>query len=884
MFIKDITLHGFKSFAEKTRISFNPGVTIIVGPNGSGKSNIVDSIAWVLGEQSPKSLRSISMEDVIFLGGSTQPHFNVATVRLVLNNEDNTLPIDFQEVSIQRQTSKDENNLYLLNDVPCRLIDIKDLIASAGLGKQFKSIINQGELDNVITSHSKERKHLIKDACGVTKYEIRKKKAFRRLKKTDVNIFRLKDILSEVNRQLKPLKRQAEDAKRFSELENQIKEKEISLIVTALLNLKNNEKEINEKKEKIKTEIEYLKTDLGQLTSFENEIAEKVKNFSSKVQNDFDNLYELEKNAVTIKGWKSLVSEKNKHFKSIIRSWQDLESVLIKSREIDESDINALKVKLESLRKKIKKNRENLKEKNAILKKIRKEISKKDIIFYKQKDKLQSLLLKLSIKNTTDLSLISESFNLLKNDVNKIILKMNKIKSILSKTQILPDHKGVIIHDFSSKKEIFKDILNFTESKLLNIKSGLQNSYEIFKKYESILKSLENLFLIIKNYPLQIKNLTKNEKNLLNELKTIEISLSVLNERKNNLEVKLDSIIEKGNYLTYGDKYRKESLKEAKNIRKRTDYLENIFKKMQKIAMNIGGMIRKLNEKDRNELENFKIEQKKISEKINYKREKIEELKEGYQILNLNNAQLNVNIQSKIDELRKLGYHSIDKAIKNIPKVSNIEKTENDIKYLKSELYEIGPINPIALEDYQKLDDRREFLSDQIKDLRNARKDLQQLISQTEDQMKNLFLESFEKVDMHFRALFKTLFPKGDAYLELINIGNEGEFGVDIKVNIGGIKNRAISLLSGGEKALISIAFIFALFNLMPSPFYILDEVDVTLDDINLQRFINLVEKYRKKHQLIIITHQRRTMEIADVLYGVSMNPDGISKVVSERI
>jgi len=884
MFIKDITLHGFKSFAEKTRISFNPGVTIIVGPNGSGKSNIVDSIAWVLGEQSPKSLRSISMEDVIFLGGSTQPHFNVATVRLVLNNEDNTLPIDFQEVSIQRQTSKDENNLYLLNDVPCRLIDIKDLIASAGLGKQFKSIINQGELDNVITSHSKERKHLIKDACGVTKYEIRKKKAFRRLKKTDVNIFRLKDILSEVNRQLKPLKRQAEDAKRFSELENQIKEKEISLIVTALLNLKNNEKEINEKKEKIKTEIEYLKTDLGQLTSFENEIAEKVKNFSSKVQNDFDNLYELEKNAVTIKGWKSLVSEKNKHFKSMIRSWQDLESVLIKSREIDESDINALKVKLESLRKKIKKNRENLKEKNAILKKIREEISKKDIIFYKQKDKLQSLLLKLSIKNTTDLSLISESFNLLKNDVNKIILKMNKIKSILSKTQILPDQKGIIIYDFSSKKEIFKDILNFTESKLLNIKSGLQNSYEIFKKYESILKSLENLFLIIKNYPLQIKNLTKNEKNLLNELKTIEISLSVLNERKNNLEVKLDSIIEKGNYLTYGDKYRKEALKEAKNIRKRTDYLENIFKKMQKIAMNIGGMIRKLNEKDRNELENFKIEQKKISEKINYKREKIEELKEGYQILNLNNAQLNVNIQSKIDELRKLGYHSIDKAIKNIPKVSNIEKTENDIKYLKSELYEIGPINPIALEDYQKLDDRREFLSDQIKDLRNARKDLQQLISQTEDQMKNLFLESFEKVDMHFRALFKTLFPKGDAYLELINIGNEGEFGVDIKVNIGGIKNRAISLLSGGEKALISIAFIFALFNLMPSPFYILDEVDVTLDDINLQRFINLVEKYRKKHQLIIITHQRRTMEMADVLYGVSMNPDGISKVVSERI
>jgi chromosome segregation protein len=216
--------------------------------------------------------------------------------------------------------------------------------------------------------------------------------------------------------------------------------------------------------------------------------------------------------------------------------------------------------------------------------------------------------------------------------------------------------------------------------------------------------------------------------------------------------------------------------------------------------------------------------------------------------------------------------------------IESIEKKEKEVENLKRELDEIGPTNPIALEDYQKLDDRKNFLNEQIEDLKNAKKDLLKLISQLEHQMRNLFLESFEKVDINFREIFKSLFPNGDAHLELIKSDDDDDEGVDIKVNIGGIKNRAISLLSGGEKALVSIAFIFALFKIMPSPFYILDEVDAALDEINLQRFINLIEKFKKHYQLIIITHQRRTMEMADILYGVTMNKDGISKIVSEKI
>jgi len=884
MFIKEVTLYGFKSFAEKTKIVFNPGITAIVGPNGAGKSNIVDSISWVLGEQSPKSLRGVSMEDVIYLGSFVRSPLNITTVRLVLNNEDNTLPLDFQEVSIQRQASKDENNLYLLNDVPCRLIDIKSLIASAGLGKQFKSIINQGELDNVLTSHPKEKKHLIEDACGVTKYEIRKKKAFRKLKKTDVNIFRLKDIVSEVNRQLKPLKKQAEVAQRFSELEKQLREKELSLTVTVLLDLKNTEEGIIEKEEIIKAEIDNLKTDLNQLESTKNEIAEKIRDLSDKLQNDFDNLYIIEKNTVTIKGWKSLVSEKSKYLKSMIKGWQDLSIALSRGKVTDELDINVLKSKLEDIEDKIKSKKEKQREKNAHLYEIREKIAQKNIIYDKQEDGLQSLLLKLSTKTSDSLPLLSRNLNLLKENIDEMILKIREYKSIFSEPIDVLNKNKDAISNISFKNKKIEEIINYSESKLINIKSELKNNQEISKKYESILSLLEKGFSDIKEIPQQINKLINGEKDILSELKSIEVSISVLEERKSNLEVKLNSLRKKDIIIKSDKAYRKKALEEAKNVRKKANYLEDIFIRMENISRHIAKILKEINRGDRSELENHEIKREEISKMVRYKKEKIEKLREEYQILNLNKAQLKVNIQSKTNELRRLGYESIDKAVKKSTKILDIEKIQKEINNFKAGLYEIGPINPIALEDYQKLNDRRKFLNEQIKDLTNAKRDLLKLLSEVDKQMENLFLESFEKVDIYFRELFKTLFPKGDAHLELIKIENKEETGVDIKVNVGGIKNRAISLLSGGEKALVSIAFIFALFKLMPSPFYILDEVDAALDEVNLKRFINLVEKFKKEHQLIIITHQRRTMEMADVLYGVSMNPDGTSKIVSERI
>lgn len=882
MFIKEVTLYGFKSFAEKTKIVFNPGITAIVGPNGAGKSNIVDSISWVLGEQSPKSLRGISMEDVIYLGSSARSPLNIATVRLVLNNEDNTLPLDFQEVSIQRQASKDESNLYLLNDVPCRLIDIKSLIASAGLGKQFKSIINQGELDNVLTSHPKEKKYLIEDACGVTKYEIRKKKAFRKLKKTDVNIFRLKDIVSEVNRQLKPLKKQAEVAQRFSELEKQLREKELSLTITALLDLKNNEEDTIKKEEKIRTEVDNLKTGLNQLESKKNEITEKIRDLSDKLQNDFDNLYKIDKNTVTIRGWKSLISEKSKYLKSIIKGWQDLSIVLNQGKVTDKLDVNFLKSKLKDIENKIKSEKEKQREKNANLYKIREKISQKNIIYEKQEDCLQSLFSKLSAKTSDSLPLLSRNLNLLKENINEMILRICEYKSILSEPINMLNKNKDNASNISFKK--IEEIINYSESKLINIKSELINNQEISKKYESILELLEKGFSDIKDIPQQISKLMNSEKDVIKELKPIEISISVLEERKNNLEVKLNSLRKKDIIKKNKKECRRKALEEAKNIRKKTNYLYDLFIRMENISKYIAKMLKDINKGDKRELENLEIKREEISKRVSYKKEKVKKLREEYQILNLNKAQLKVNIQSKTNELRRLGFESIDKAVKESTKVLYIEKIQKEIDNFKAELYEIGPINPIALEDYQKLYDRKKFLNEQIKDLTNAKRDLLKLISEVDKQMENLFLESFEKVDIYFREFFKTLFPKGDAHLELINIKSKEETGVDIKVNVGGIKNRAISLLSGGEKALVSIAFVFALFKLMPSPFYILDEVDAALDEVNLKRFINLVEKFKKEHQLIIITHQRRTIEMADVLYGVSINPDGTSKIVSERI
>lgn len=887
MFIKEITLHGFKSFAEKIKIEFNPGITVIVGPNGTGKSNIVDSIAWVLGEQSPKSLRGISMEDIIYLGSPTKSPFNIATVRLILNNEDNTLPIDFQEISIQRQMSKDGSSLYLLNDVPCRLIDLKALIANAGLGKKFKSIINQGELDTVLTSHPAEKRHLIEDACGVTKYEIRKKKAFRKLKKTDVNIFRLKDIVSEVNRQLRPLKIQAEAAKRYSQLERKIRERELSLISTKLLDIRKRQEEFRRKEQKFKVEIEELKNYLKQLETEKNKIVKKEKGISSKLQEDFNNLYKIEKNVVSINGWISLIGEKRKNLKSIIKNLLGFDISLYKNREIVKIEIDKLRKKIADLKNSIETEEERLKEINISLENIKEEISQKNIIYDKHKNRLQILLSDLSNEKTTELPSLSKTLNLLKGDINEVISKIGEMRSIFIEIPSSLNEKKDIYSNIHLKREDIKEIFDSSESKLLNIKSDLQNSYINSKKYESILKNLENHYMRIRSSQNQIDNLLNDERSNLNKLKDIEISLSVLNEKKHNLEVKLKELIKRENILDSDFTYRKKLLGNLKNIKKKEDHLENIFYRMGEVSKYIVKMLNNLNKEEKGEIKKHEIRKKEINEEINNNFEKLEKFKEEYQIFSLNNVQLKANLNSNLNDLRRLGYNTIDKAIKDIPEilsVESMEKKEEEVENLKRELYKIGPTNPVALEDYQKLDDRKKFLNEQIRDLKNAKKDLLKLISQLENQMRNLFLESFEKVDMNFREILKTLFPNGDAHLELIKSGDDEEVGVDIKVNIGGIKNRAISLLSGGEKALVSIAFIFALFKLMPSPFYILDEVDVALDEINLQRFINLIEKFRKHYQLIIITHQRRTMEMADVLYGVTMNKDSISKIVSEKI
>jgi chromosome segregation protein len=886
MFIKEITLHGFKSFAEKTKIEFNPGITVIVGPNGTGKSNIVDSIAWVFGEQSPKSLRGISMEDVIYLGSPTKSAFNLATVRLIINNEDNTLPIDFQEISIQRQMSRDEGSLFLLNDIPCRLIDLKALIANAGLGKKFKSIINQGELDTILTSNPIEKRHLIEDACGITKYEIRKKKAFRKLKKTDVNIYRLKDIVSEVNRQLRPLKIQAETSKRYSQLEKKIRYIELSLIVTKLMNIGEREEEYREKEQKFKVEIEELKNYIKKLETELNKIVKEQKDISSKLQECFNNLYKIEKSVVSIKGWMSLIGEKRKNLKSIIKNLLEFDISLQKNKEIVKIKMSKLRKKIAELKNSIKNGEERLKEINIFLENIEEEIARKNITHDKHKNRLQPLLLGLYNEKTKKLPPLSKTLNLLKSDINKVISKISEIRSIFIEALSSLNEKKDSYSNIYLKREDIKEIFNLCESKLLNIKSGLQNSYITSKKYESILKNLENQYMRIRSSQNQINNLLNDEKINLNKLKDIEISLTVLKQKKHNLEVKLKRLIKRENILNSDFTYRKKLLSNLKNIKKKEDHLYDIFYRMGEVSNYLVKMLNNLIKERNEEIKKYEIRKKEINEEINNNFEKLEKFKEEYHIFSLNNAQLKANLNSNLNNFKRFGYNTIDEAIKEMPKIlsiESIEKKEKEVENLKRELHEIGPTNPIALEDYQKLDDRKNFLNEQIEDLKNAKKDLLKLISQLEHQMRNLFLESFEKVDINFREIFKSLFPNGDAHLELIKSDDDNE-GVDIKVNIGGIKNRAISLLSGGEKALVSIAFIFALFKIMPSPFYILDEVDAALDEINLQRFINLIEKFKKHYQLIIITHQRRTMEMADILYGVTMNKDGISKIVSEKI
>lgn len=762
---------GFKSFGTRSSLNFQRGISVVVGPNGSGKSNIADGISWVLGEQSPKSLRGSSMGDVIFR--SKKQEMGIAEVSLLFNNKDRLFDVEFGEVKITRRVYTEGGSEYFINSSPCRLMDIQEMIADSGIGKGLHIVINQGQINEIAMLKPVERKITIDEMLGLSKHKIRRKRSISKLEKVKDDIGRLDDLMEEIRRTMDPLEIEAKRAREYAIITNELKKEEISYFLSNLSGFNDAWVVFEEDHKKAK---ESIKKTGDRILEIEGEKGDLIKNIGSR-QYEYEN-------------WRKVIES----FDSGINRLSNIMALIESKKNVFSTLHSMFDLELKN---------ERGPGQTAI------EIAKR-----KEREVLDLSFLGKIIKR---IEMVEAQFKAFAGRVNEVV-KGNPIS-----------------------KDI-EDDGNIINEELCSILKEIQEGNEVRRSGR------------LKEAALESKKQIEEEK------RRSQLRLKKIKDLKGLCRANLDrveriyKVLKKYNLI-------------SEKIKKRL-YPE--FERQKRLISTDQQKIERYNR----DIGDLKIKENRLDNDI-YK-------------INLRMEQLREKVKSITTVIVDDYNMSIEYASKNFKPSQDPKQTEIEVKRLKSRMRNFGNVNPNAAIEFTKIKKRFDFLNNQRQDLRDSRNQLEELIKEINKKISTIFLEKFEEINESFQQYFKILFPRGEG--EMILDRNENEFvvdeelGVDLKVDIGNNKLVSLSLLSGGEKSLVSMAFLFSVFSINLSPFYVFDEADAALDDVNIGRFLSLVKKFSEKQQIILITHQKKTMEIADTIYGVTMQSDGISKIVSEKM
>jgi chromosome segregation protein len=1134
VYLKYIEIYGFKSFANRTKIEFFPGISAIVGPNGVGKSNIVDAVKWCIGEMSSKSLRMPSMMDVIFNGTTKRPQMNLAEVTLVFDNSERKLNIAFDEVAVTRKIYRSEESEYFINRVACRLKDIRELFLDTGIGSNGYAIIDQGEIDEILLSNAIERREVFEEVSGISKYKVKKDETLKKLEKVEMDLSIVENSLALIEQQIKKLEQEAKRAKLAQKYREELRETEIANLIKTIKEYFSNLEKEKEKLKPVLDEISQIKVEIDQLLAdlsskelilcdkinTEKEIIEKISSVRSEIarieqfiisgkemveeikkqQKELDEVHT--RNLSNESRYKPLLIEKQNLLDELKKSLNEL-SEKFKSKEMEyrefeekirdvdlkikdlenemrssyqsEIEISNLKVKYESEighleREIIEQKREiegfskNIDENRLKLDGLKKEIEGIKL----EKEKLES-----DIKSTTsNRDILLERNNELEKNISeaKILLASttSHLNSILAQAEndtywvgtneiinsqiegvygtlrdiikfdpkdrfLVEDAFGGFIDSIVTKdretafrciellkskrkgraKFIIMDAINevgfenipfeskisfpqefsnliryllknvtfnqtevsasfwicggvgevnsnehyFGEvgelkNKILEIKGQLstleKESEENNQKIDDLNKIIDELKKKISEIDLLILNKENEIKNLTEVLKNDEDSVNFLNTEVLNLESKKEEVLsfinKYQNELNELKKKNEERKKEFEELRSQRFILEKeiierkgiisslehqlkgIVDEIKKVEREIGDINGYLSE-IKNDKETYALRKENLTRKLEELEKnifnsniKLQELTNDLKELEIKKAEIQGEIENLRSEITRintlvrenndilkeqmerqrefeLGINTIETKIEDIKSTlaneygvnyedvkDKYETTEVDrerIDYLKKRLENMGNLNMTAPEEYENLIKEYNEKKAQIDDLRKAQSDLKQAIAKINETTTENFRNTFNKVNEYFQKIYLMLFEGGEARLVLTDPDNILETGVEIVARPPGKKPVNISQLSGGEKSLVAIALLFSFFCVNPSPFCIMDEVDAALDEANIERFVKLLKEFSPKTQFIVITHNKRTMEISDRLYGVTMEELGVSKIIS---
>ena len=868
MYLKSLSINGFKSFAEKTNIDFTDKVNVIVGPNGSGKSNVVDAISWVLGTQSPASLRTNKMEDVIFAGteklqqkGFSEVYLNFEVDEAKFNGN--------SEISIGRKLFRDGTSEYFMNGVNCRLLDIQEFLIDVGIGKQQHIIISQGQIAEILNSKPEDHRTTIEEAAGILPLRIKKEKSLKRIESGEKEIKRAKDVLREIKKQLNPLKEQAEKAKLHQENTDLLKDKSQKLNVLMYKKFRNLHKNY---------EVENLKLDTL-LSKITNEV-EDLKSDKIKLSKELGDGNSL---GTSFKEYSSSFSNISEKMRSIAH---------IASERRDNLDKEKIKFEEENERisKKIKLNNEQVVQLSNQLLNKKVELSNLQSIHSDVKNKLENIIKKSSASIEVNEALLDQEILNIQKDIDNSSRVLNDLENQITKwnkdLDISQNLYSEFLNGINLSQDKYRDFDNYSthSESVLNreLDSSEHSKNKELKKIEILKEELKfkNSFLASVNDE-DFKNDLKKDK------ESLEKEFSQIEEQISNISNQLVASQEKINFLTNETNSLTRQINEfdSSELSSNREGLTEVID-LAKVFIDFS---KSTSSKLANQAEYFEEKYGNSNKKIlnidsqidNLNRKYFEEKERKTDLLIKLNDQQNSMSQyySKLINIFGLSEEEITNFDTND---LNQKILEDEISIIESKIEEIGTVNYLAKEDFESLNERFESITNTIDDLNLAKKELLQNIEDIEKEIVFRIESSFNSISVHFTEIFETLFPGGKGSLSFTNKENILETGIEISVQPRGKKVKKLSLLSGGERSLAAIAFLFSIFKSFPSPFYILDEVEAALDDANLHRMINLLNHVKDDAQFLIVTHQQQTMHAGDVLYGVTMEPGSGSRVFTK--
>ena len=976
MYIKEIKINGFKSFADRMVIELNKTFTGIVGPNGSGKSNIVDAVKWVLGEQSIKTLRGASgMSDVIFNGSKSREAKNAASVSISFDNANHELNIDYETVEVKRIVYKSGENEYYLNGQRCRLKDITDLFLDSFSTKDGINIIAQGKVAEILSNKAEDRRIIFEEAAGVLKYKRRKEDSLRKLAKTHDNLSRINMIINELESQVEPLKKESEKASKYNEIKSELTSVDVALIANDIskkyVNLEENKKRVSSLKEniafktsenrKLETEIEENKIKLIELESKEGKIREELGNVTTDLSNALQKKELLiertkyDKNSDEVKN--NLIAVKEKQL--LVQNEIDSLTRAILDKKNEEQSISDFLVKLEKENSSLNKRIEIIKsEYNDIIRQevtlknkkqiLENNIQNNELVPYSVKfilnshlDKVHDVIGNLITTDDKYLNMLNVAIQSVQNYIvvddedtaKKCISLLREKKSgratFLPISVIKPKKVDEVILDKIKNDEsfvgiaselvnysnIYSDIMSNLLGTTLVVKSiddAVRISKLIYNRYRIVTLNGDvinvggsmtggslktNNSVISEKYELEsvnetIKNIEIRKEEIIKEEQELEFKFNDVKNQiyKNNVEiVSIREFISNKETLLNSDKVENDKLlneindlssnskeeidKSISNIMDEYYKLENLKKELE---YNLNSVI-----KERNNIKDYINESEIVVKKANND--------EKTEIENINKLEIDItkdnilvdNLLVKLNEEYGLTY---EKAKQSYILEMDEDVARLKVSDLKRDLKLLGNVNLNSIDDYERVNKRYTFMVTQKEDLQNSESNLLEIIKSMDEQMIDKFSKTFNKINIEFNKVFKDLFNGGEARLELTDPNNMLETGIDIIAYPPGKKPANISLLSGGEKTLTAISLLFSIMNLKQVPFVILDEVESALDEANVERFGKYLNNYKGKTQLLIITHKKKTMEFVDLLYGITMEESGVSKLVSVRL